>query len=344
MTGFNRRRLLSALASVGFRGSFERTGGLLSFPNRNGSNWRRQMEDLKISSGRLAGAYRMRPAGGVNWYFSHKALSFLVDEDPEGVLAYLNLYTAEARPEVGYAQDWAEDLTTPRFPDSHDAYAGTLLSLAARYVTTSGDLLWLHERWGRLAAIAEANILSQFKSNGLVRTYQRPHANNIGYLMDQCECYAGLRDLGRALEIAGERSSSIYTDAAAGLGEAINTVFYDARSRAWRWCDDGTAIRQRWYPDLVCQVFPHLYGVVSSKRERDLTRYADGYAFLCSGAREWWCRPYDDFPWLVIAYYVASRLGDTERAHQMVATAGTLPPDRFTVMDLAYAHALTYFL
>jgi hypothetical protein len=286
----------------------------------------------------------MRPAGGINWYFSHKALSFLVDEDPEGVLAYLNLYTSEVPPDLGYAQDWAEDLTTPHCPDSHDAYAGTLLSLAARYVNTTGDVSWLQERRGKLVAIAEANILSQFKANGLVRVYQRPHASNMGYLMDQCECYAGLRDFGRVLEAVGDRSSGIYTGAASRLGEAINAVHYDARSKAWRWCDDGTVIRQRWYPDLVCQVFPHLYGVVTSKRERDFTRYADGYAFLCSAARDWWGRLYDDFPWLVIAYYVAARLGDTERAHQMVATAATLPPDRFTVMDLAYAHALTYSL
>jgi len=248
VTGLNRRTLLSALASVGFGSGLEPTGGLLSSADPHGASWRRRIGDLKVNSGRLAGAYRMRPAGGVNWYFSHKALSFLVDEDPEGVLAYLNLYTAEVPPDLGYAQDWAEDLTTPHFPDSHDAYAGTLLSLAARYVTATGDVSWLHERRGKLAAIAEANILSQVKANGLVRVYQRPHVSNMGYLMDQCECYAGLRDFGRVLEAADDRSSSIYTGAAARLGEAINAVHYDARTRAWRWCDDGTLIQQTLVP------------------------------------------------------------------------------------------------
>src|SRR5215831_3368045 len=181
-------------------------GGFRSLSSRHDSRWRRRIDELKVNSGRLAGAYRIRPAGGINWYFSHKALSFLVDEDPEGVLAYLNLYTADVLPDLAYTQDWAEDLTTPRFPDSHDAYAGTLLSLAARYVTATGDISWLHERRGKLATIAETNILSQFKANGLVRVYQRPHVSDMGYLMDQCECYAGLRDFGRALESVGDKS------------------------------------------------------------------------------------------------------------------------------------------
>ena len=152
---------------------------------------------------------------------------------------------------------------------------------------------------------------------------------------------AGLRDFGRALNLAKDRSAVTFVDAAAGLGEAIHEVLYDPTLKAWRWSDNDNNIEQRWYPDLAAQIFPHLYGVVTSQRERDVTRYTDGYAFLCSGAPMWWDRSYDPFPWLVIAYYVASRWGDTERAHRMLETSAALPEDRFTAMDLAYADAVS---
>jgi hypothetical protein len=305
-----------------------------------GSSWRTRLFELKVLDGPLAGAFRVRAGGGINWYFSHRAMWFVVDYDPGTVVRYLDLYLNEILLGSGYALDRGDDLLTTEFPDSHDAYAGAVLSLAARYATATGDLDWLRDRGPKLATIADANILSQAKLNGLIRVYQTPHMNGMGYLMDQCECYAGLRDFGRALEVANHRSASVYADAAVRLGGAINAILYDPQNKAWRWSDDGTTIQQRWYPDLAAQVFPHLYGVVTSERERDLTRYADGYSFLCSGAPEWWDRLYDPFPWLVIAYYVASRLGDTERARRMLATAASLPPDRFTVMDLAYADAV----
>ncbi len=209
---------------------------------------------------------------------------FVVDYDPCTVVAYLDLYLNEILPGVGYAPDRAEDLRTLRFPDSHDAYAGAALSLAARYVIVTGNLPWIAERGPELATIAEANILSQLKPNGLVRAYRKPHMNGTGYLMDQCECYAGLRDFGRALKLANDRSAITYAEAAARLGEAIHEVLYDPRLRAWHWSDSDSDIQQRWYPDLAAQIFPHLYGVVTTDRERDLTRYTDGYSFLCSGA------------------------------------------------------------
>jgi hypothetical protein len=305
-----------------------------------GSSWRTKLFELKVPDGPLAGAFRVRAGGGINWYFSHRAMWFVVDYDPGTVVRYLDLYLNEILPGSGYALDRADDLLVPQVPDSHDAYAGAVLSLAARYTAATGNFDWLRERRSKLAAIADANILSQVKPNGLIRVYQSPLMNGMGYLMDQCECYAGLRDFGRALELANHRSASVYADAAVRLGEAINTVLYDPQTRAWRWSDGATTIQQRWYPDLAGQVFPHLYGVVTSQRERDLIRYADGYAFLCSGAPGWWERLYDPFPWLVIGYYAASRLGDTERAHRMLVTATSLPPDRFTVMDLAYADAV----
>jgi hypothetical protein len=325
MKGATRREFLFSGAAAIRPGALFRT------------DWRAELHRLRIDSGPLTGAYRTMPGGGINWYFANKALYFQVKHTQQRVLEYINLYLRLLDRDTCIATDWSADLSTLQAPDSHDAYAATFLSLASKYVTQAEDAAWFKAAWPHLEAVAERSLLDQRKKNGLIRVYQKPHQRSTAYLMDQCEVYAGLRDVAGALQFFGYREARKYEAASTELAEAIHSRLYDSRRKLWKWSDESQGHEQRWYPELVAQVFPHLCGVNTSRPDRDQERYAHAYTLLEANAPRWWTRLNDAFPWLAIGYYAATCQSETSKARKMLATVTALPRERFTVMDLAYA-------
>lgn len=281
------------------------------------------------------------PGGPINWYFANLGLYFFVDSAPASVRAYMDAYVRAKDPLRHNIADVAPDLATRQPQDSDDAYAGTFLRLAVRYVRASGDTAWWQYNLPQLKAIAYSNILTQIKPNGFVRAFQAPAENGIGYLMDQCEVYAGLRDFAEHLLETGDPDGGYYSRFPVSLGIAIHSLF-DATRNCWNWCDVASPDSSAWYPNLTAQIYPHLCDVHSADAPGDYYRLYRGFDVLQQGAADFAARPQDLYPWLVVGYYAAAVRKDTSLALQMLAMArryylpGSVNTGRFTVADIGY--------
>jgi len=242
--------------------------------------------------------------------------------------------------------DVAADLTTPVPPDSNDAYAGTLLSLAVKYMRVTGDSLWWKLNLPRLKAVAYSNILSQVKPNGLVRVFQSPNPNGIGYLMDQCEVYSGLRDFAQYLIETNDRNATYCAGFGVNLGIAIHSMF-DANANRWQWADVPCAPSDAWYPNLTAQIYPHLHDVHSADAPGDYYRLHRGFEVLCQGAPNWMSKPQDLYPWLVVGYYAITQQNLTAEATAMLSMVlqyylpGLVNTGRLLVSEIGYVRGIS---
>jgi hypothetical protein len=301
----------------------------------------RLISELAVTSGPYEGAYRSMPNGPINWYFANLGLWFFVNSAPDRVRRYLDVYLRAMDPVRASIQDIAPDLTTPVHPDSDDAYAGALLRLAVAYAKNTGDATWWKANLSSLKKIANANLLTQIKPNGLVRAFQAPASNGIGYLMDQCEVYAGLRDFGQYLFETNDPDARYYSAFAVNLGIAIHSL-YDPKQKLWKWCDVATPPGNAWYPNLTAQIYPHLYDVHGTDAPTDYARLHAGYRVLEKAAPDWSSRPQDLYPWLVVGYYAAACLNRADLAAEMVEMVrryylpGSVNTGRFLISEIGY--------
>jgi hypothetical protein len=227
---------------------------------------------FRIDAGPYAGAFRLAPTGAINWYFATTSLLRLRRLPPAETRAYLNAYLAHLDPNGGIADvlPMPTGVFAPIAPDSEDAYAGTFLSLAARYRLEAHDNAWWQASVGTLSAIAYAKLLTQFKPNGLIRASR---TDPTGYLMDNVEDYAGLRAFASALAETRAPNARYVTSFVAPLGNAIHGL-YDESAQAFRWSDSDPLGPLVPYPACTAQLFPQLYGVTTGRLGRDLDHWA----------------------------------------------------------------------
>lgn len=305
----------------------------------------RLIGDLAIATGKYAGAYRSTPNGPVNWYFANLGLAFLITEFPDAIRAYLDVYIRSLDPWQSFILDVAADLVTPVPPDSNDAYAGTFLTLAVKYVRATRDSTWWTANLGRLKAVAYSNILTQIKTNGLVRGFQAPNVNQTGYLMDQCEVYSGLRDFGQYLIETNDPDADYYASFAMHLGIAIHTLF-DINANRWQWCDVPSPASNAWYPNLTAQIYPHLYDVHSNDAPGDYYRLHQGFTVLNQEAPDWPFKPQDLYPWLVVGYYAVSQQNLDADATEMLSMVlqyylpGLVNTGYLLISEIGYVHGI----
>jgi hypothetical protein len=302
------------------------------------SRWEKLLEEHAIKEGDLIGTYRLAPGGGVSWYFANQGLLFFLARQSDKVRGYLEAYLRHVLPD-GTIQDFAADLVTRRDPDSHDAYAASFIRLAIAYVWQRRDLDWWRANGGKIKEIGRRNILNQVKANGLVRVFQYPHPNAFGYLMDQCEVYAGAAALATWLEWMGEAEAGRWRNFVTGLGGSIAKL-YDERREVWRWHDGEPSFEGRWYPNGVAQIFPHLFGVPEAHRVAERS-----YQRLTESCPEWWRRSCDAYPWLMVGYYQLAFRGGVLEARAMLGQALALlnRPElrgRLHIGELGYAQAI----
>ncbi|MCW5941927.1 MAG: hypothetical protein KIS66_06830 [Fimbriimonadaceae bacterium] len=288
---------------------------------------RRALKEFEIEDGPFRGAIRATPRGGLNWYFANQALIQLVDQVPDVAKAHLDAYLRNLG-DYGGAKSIVPDYTDhthvwPVHPDSHDAYAGSVLELAAAYVRVSRDDAWFEDNREKLVQIARHNIVDQIRSEpvaGLVRVYQKGSTHlttarplrETGYLMDNCEAYAGLRDLSALLLAKGHREEGdAFAAAAARIAKGIDAL-YSAETGAYRWADESPPRPgDAWYPDLMCQVFPDLFGVPVTDAE---ARAKAAWAYVQTLQPEWYTINDEDHPQLILGYYSLLRRQDPHMA------------------------------
>lgn len=264
----------------------------------------------------LSGAYRVAPAGRINWYFANLGLRYFVDAQPQRVAQYLSTYIAFTRAtsdqwrihDVNFADAYTPAGPTLLEPDSDDAYAGTFLSLAAAYVGTQNDRAWFTQHRADLLNIAQANIINSLKASGLPSVFQNPaQAGGVGYLMDACEAYAGLRDLASLLEGYGDPAAPQLRAAAGRVAQGIAGL-YDAAQGRWQVADVPAAQSSGLYPLGTAQIFAEVYGVPAATAAQAKVRADAGWATLNALAPNWYkSSQYDAFPWVMLSYAAMKR-------------------------------------
>ncbi|MBT9133478.1 MAG: hypothetical protein DDT38_00199 [Firmicutes bacterium] len=258
-------------------------------------------------------------------YFSNLAAIAMLG-DPRGhapVLSYMNWYVTHLnRPDkynvTGTMYDWkqvdGEWIPTYTY-DSADSYAATFLSLALQYARVTGDAQWAKDNLEGLLDVAGV-LLELQDTDGLIWAKPRYY---VKFLMDNAENYRGLRDAAMLMSYLGRGDLALVFDTAAGrvaAGMEKHLWLPDRQVYAWalygRWW--ARAPRVKWYPDIVSQIYPVIFGVVApdSPRARRL------YDYLNSHYPEWTKGRFDDsFPWTVLSFMAALMQDDTRAVEQL---------------------------
>ncbi len=302
---------------------------------------------LRITTGPLTNGYQMAPDGRLNWYFTNLGLIAIIqflnaDELDLYIRPYLDLYLSRLESNASIQDVSFNDASLQTITlvpsDSDDSYAATLLSLAARYLRASGNWGWWDTHQNTLQAIAQANIVSLAKPNGLCRVFQLPRTSGMadyGFTMNNCEDYRGLRDLSALLGLRGQATKAqTFLDEAHHLGTAIHNLLWDSTRSGYRVSDqDLQADTRSFYPGSCCQVFPQAFGLVEGASHNGAA-----YRFLNTYSPRWPNEAYDLFPWCILAY-VAAKRGDTSRAQTQMAATDALyqsAPERVTINELGF--------
>ena len=306
-----------------------------------------RIQALRISTGPFTGGYRVAPGGRLNWYFTHLGLIAIVQYlDAPGldlyVRRYLDLYLSRLQANSTIADVEFNDSRLESFTlvpsDSDNSYAATFLSLAVRYLVASGNWAWWDTHHSTLQTMAEVNITSQIKANGLCRVFQPPRStgtSEYGFTMNNSEDWRGLRDLAALLSLRGQSAeAAAMLDQAHQLGLAMNHVLWDSARNGYRVSDqDLHADTRSFYPGSCCQVFPQAFGIVETSSHDDAA-----YRFLNTYSPRWPSEAYDPFPWCILGY-VAAKRGDTSRAQSQLSATEALyqeHPERVTINELGY--------
>ncbi|MCM2266346.1 MAG: hypothetical protein NDI60_01075, partial [Elusimicrobiales bacterium] len=100
--------------------------------------------------------------------------------------------------------------------------------------------------------------------DGLVKAL--PSSGNK-YLMDNCECYDGLRAYQELAAALGHGRDPYYETVAAAIKKGVLGILYDAERGFFHWgIAEGVKTpfnAQVLYPDALSQIFPFLHGVNS---------------------------------------------------------------------------------
>lgn len=287
-----------------------------------------QVKSLRIPSGPYAGGYEIAPNGRLNWYFTNLGLlplvqSFSVSDRDTYVRSYLDLYLRNLNPDatimdVDFPLGRANtEMFVRVLSDSDDSYAATLISLAVRYVRLSQNWAWWDLNKGKLKTMAYRNLAVMVKPNGLTSVFQPPRnaGNSIGYLMDNCEVYRGLRDLAGLLRERGEAADANYYDSfATGIARGIGNSLFDGTRGGFTPGDFTGQAATTFYPGTTCQVFPQAFGL------SELAPYFDrAWNYLQTVTPGWADGRHDPYPWQVLGF-VAAKRGDIVTAQAQMRT------------------------
>lgn len=326
-----------------------------------------RIRDSVVASGVWAGALAVNATGYVNFYFANLALYPMVEEMPAVVEAHLAVQVAKfygasgtgstdwtalhgTTWAAGYLK-WPYDVEDPRGTpvkrraDSHDAYAGTFLRLAARYAATSAaGLAWWDANYTAIKDCFYNNLIVPQRSVNvgagyMTETFQDATVYPFCQTLDTIESWRGLQD---AFDMMVSRGGTQATDAAYYQGFADNlksgvqsmyraaapNVRGEVEWLSIRWNNASAAIEpndlQLFYPDLTMPLGAALYdcalhGTASIAQDR----LAHTFRHLHAYAPRWFAsREYDLFPWGMIAA-AAARMGFRDLAERWLTFVQT---------------------
>jgi hypothetical protein len=303
------------------------------------------IKSLRINSGPYMGGYMIAPHGKFNWYFAQLGLlpvvQYMSRTDLETYIRpYLDLYLRSVN------ADWSiDDVDFPMgaydlnnvhrvLSDSDDSYAATLLSLVARYLHASNNWAWWDANKAALKTIAYRNIALAVKPNGLTSVFQpgRNTLNSIGYLMDNCEVYRGLRDFAGVMRERGDADANYYDNFATGIGNAMARLF-KSTAGGFTPGDAFLTTETIFYPGTTCQVFLQGFGVSECA-----PLYDQAWNYLNRHSPSWEDGRYDPFPWAVLGFVAAKRGLYTQAKAQMAMMENKFATNRplVTINELGF--------
>lgn len=316
-------------------------------PSTGGIDVIASIKALRIPTGPFTGGYEIAPNGRLNWYFTQLGLlpivQFLSAADLDTYIrVYLDLYiknlsAAATIDDISFPFGRANpSVFTKVLSDSDDAYAATFLSLAVRYVRASGNWAWWEANKARIKEVAYRNLAVPTKRNGLISVFQAPRSetNSIGYLMDNCENYRGLRDLAGLLRERSETSDANYYDLfATNTATAMANVIYNTAGKAFTPSDADLVPTKTFYPGTTCQVYAQAFGVT------ELSRFFDSaWSYLNAQSPGWEDGRYDPYPWAILGYAAAMRGQRTQALAKQAAIEKLFATNRglVTINELGF--------
>ena len=283
-----------------------------------------EIKKLRISTGTFTGAYLVAPAGRINWYFTNLGILPMIQylnaaELDWYIRTYLDLYLRRLE-----ANSSIQDINFVGGPDgafqtvlsdSDDSYAATTLAVIVRYLHASQNWTWWEENKVKIKSMAYSNLAVSVKANGLTSLFQSPRnqTNSIGYLMDNCEVYSGLRGYAALLRERGESADASYYDSfATNIAAGINNNLFDSTRNGFIPNDVDAAANSQFYAGTTCQVFPQAFGV------NELAPFFDlGWAYLNQVTPSWQDGRYDVYPWAILGFVAAKRGAISQAQEQL---------------------------
>lgn len=304
-----------------------------------------EIKKLRITSGTFTGGYLIAPAGRLNWYFTNLGIlpiiQYLSAADLDlYIRTYLDLYLRRLEANFSImdvdflgASDGAFQTI---LSDSDDSYAATTLSVVARYLHASKNWAWWDTNKAKLKTMAYLNLPVAVKANGMTSVFQSPRSqtNSVGYLMDNCEAYRGLRDFAGLLRERGETADAAYYDSfATNIATRISNSLFDTARSAFTPSDADPIATPEFYAGTTCQVFPQAFGL------KELAPYFDrGWAYLNRVTPNWQDGRYDAYPWAVLGFVAAKRGATAQAQAQLQMINGKFQTDRgvVTINELGF--------
>lgn len=268
-------------------------------------------------------------------YFAHFAVLALLtdptDQNLEVVRKYMQWYfsklngtsTPYKNNEIaGSVYDYvAPGETTKGTYDSVDSYAATFLEIAVRFAAVSdGCKNWLMNHKDELSLIASAMIKTiDCAENNLpgenvndclsIAHYGYP----VKYLMDNSEVNMGLK-AAISLHKSGLVDVTSDLDALLSGNTASIKGLYNQSRGNYDYAKANVSSWDVFYPGATAQLYPCLFGVVSSDdahSKQVYDKFNDTYPEWPDGMA------YGGYPWTMIAY-AAAAMGDAERVNTYV--------------------------
>jgi len=213
----------------------------------------------------------------IDWYFAH----LNPQSAPNGV-PYTHFYHPDGTSETICAKP--NDSFLCHYNDATDSAAATFFSVL--WAADSAELPVSASKGARQKQFVEnlaAVLLKLQQSDGLCWA---KNDYRVKYLEDNCEVFAGLRDIARLEQeiFHDSERSDLCERAAERVRQGIFDQLYDSRSRLFRIAKfekgNPPAIDlNKWYPDTQAQLWPILFGVLdrADSRTRAIVSAIDGH-------------------------------------------------------------------
>jgi hypothetical protein len=278
----------------------------------------------------------------LDWYFCNLGLCAFVSSHPNQVKAYMQRYLdyvvqLNATPGSNWrikrfnlnADKRTVNAATVVDSDSDDAYASTFVRLACLYRKANPGDGWFVTNLPKLKNLMYANVITQTRANGLVRAKQQGY--DIGFLEDNVENWAGLKELVEALIAVNDSQSEINYYAAwrEAILNAIHTHLWDEANQRWKTSDADPPDHPAFFEDIHCQIFPELYDLPHPSGSAEAQRrYDAAWVYFNQEKPQWWTDVWAGVPLSHLDMaVVAAKRGETDHArnHLEVALSRWIP-------------------